>query len=61
MALGLGEPPEIPEPAAEIVVPSRVDAGPETVAAPVGWVEEAVEPLGVAPEGDSGAGGDRGW
>ena len=51
MALGLGEPPaELAESPAEIAVPPRVDARAETVAAPMGWVEEAVEPLGVAPQ-----------
>lgn len=49
MALGLGElPAELTEPAAEITVPSAAEPIAEPSLAP-GWVEEAVEPLGVTP------------
>ena len=51
MALGLGElPAELTAPSRGIVVPEREAPGSTTVAAPTGWVEEAVEPLGAAAQ-----------
>ena len=50
MALGLGElPAEVTESPA-IIVPPREAAGSTTVAAPAGWIDEAVDPLGAAPQ-----------
>ena len=51
MALGLGErPTELTAPSGGVVVPRRDAGGSTTVAAPAGWVEEAVEPLGATPQ-----------